>query len=255
LGRQDEAKACHSHDAATLTERPSITLPLCVLGAGVVHGLCIATLLPHLVVLPADPSPDNRLAVAAASDPAAVEEQPLLKIAAKQSDPLTTASLGKLPRPDVPMASADKGALQLPEPEAARLASEPLHVTPLASLAPRETLDQSSAPDSIHHALLPETVEVREAPGEAVAAIDVKPAAPAAAARKAHAAKAPPVQSRAVTKRREPARQRAAIAPRTTRPATVRRPIAQQPNRGAGRGPFGFLFGKPASAGQSTNRR
>ena len=223
-----------------------------MLGAGVVHGLCIATLLPHLVVLPSDPSPDDRIAVAAASAPAAVEEQPLLKVAAKQSDPLTTASLGKLPRPDVPMASADKGALHLPEPEAARLASEPPHVAPLASLAPHESIDQSSALESVTN-VPPETIEARDVPGEAVAAIDVR-TPEAAAPRRAHAAKATPVQSRATTKRREPAvRQRAAIAPRITRPATVRRPIAQQPNRGAGRGPFGFLFGK--SAGQNTNRR
>jgi hypothetical protein len=225
-----------------------------VLGAGVVHGLCIATLLPHLVVLPSDPSPDDRIAVAAASAPAAVEEQPLLKIAAKQSDPLTTASLGKLPRPDVPSDTSAKRSLALPEPEAARLVSEPLNVTPLAVLAPAATIDQSSAPESVTN-VPPETIEARDVPGEEVAAIDVR-APDAAASRKAQATKSSPVQSRAATKRREPAaRQRAAVAPRTTRPATVRRPIAQQPNRGTGRGPFGFLFGKPASAGPKTNRR
>jgi hypothetical protein len=37
-----------------LTDRPSITLPLCVLGAGLVHGICIAVLLPVLV---SDPGP------------------------------------------------------------------------------------------------------------------------------------------------------------------------------------------------------
>ncbi|MGO8841516.1 MAG: hypothetical protein ACLQF1_10395 [Methyloceanibacter sp.] len=35
-----------------MTDRRSITLPLCVLGAGAVHGLCVAALLPMLITLP-----------------------------------------------------------------------------------------------------------------------------------------------------------------------------------------------------------
>jgi hypothetical protein len=94
-----------------LTDRPSITLPLCVLGAGIVHGICIAALLPMLITVPA-PVKSNagphiidievKQAEAARPDAPAVEQAPALVTGSLAAPAAARANLiAALPREDL----------------------------------------------------------------------------------------------------------------------------------------------------------
>ncbi|MGB0057336.1 MAG: hypothetical protein WBQ20_11395 [Methyloceanibacter sp.] len=109
-----------------MTDRRSITLPLCVLGAGAVHGLCVAAMLPMLITLPGP----------GGNPPPAIDVEVLHPVPSAPektiADPATTAAL-----PEVKEAPAPS----LPAPIAAPL----LEPQPDAKAEPAK-LDEMSAP-------------------------------------------------------------------------------------------------------------
>lgn len=109
-----------------LTDRRSITLPLCVLGAGAVHGLCVAAMLPMLITLPGP----------GGNPPPAIDVEVLHPVPSAPektiADPATTAAL-----PEVKEAPAPS----LPAP----IAAPPLEPQPDAKAEPAK-LDEMSAP-------------------------------------------------------------------------------------------------------------
>ncbi len=102
-----------------LTERPSITLPLCVLGAGLVHGICIAVLLPVLVtdpgsatseagvahvdveVPPQDETGRSLLAAAEAKHDAAEPAPELVTGSIAQAASAVASAIASMPREDL----------------------------------------------------------------------------------------------------------------------------------------------------------
>jgi hypothetical protein len=284
-----------------------------VLGAGVVHGLCIAALLPLLVVLP-DPDPTEDVAARGGTGTASANRSPAQAGRVESGhlrDPITTASIA------VPSVGEEEGkgaaTPHLPEPVPAHFVSEPDELVELASLRttadaiapsvaretvearpPVEVLTAQEAPEIESTGMVLEsgeeaaTLKASEdaAAGEDLSSAENDPAevakvepapepspdestkstavrqdeqdesAPAAGGvvPKVKAAKAPAPKVRAAAKPRKPVTKARAIAPRTAA-ASARRPVAQQPRPGVGRGPFSFLFGKPAPARQQNAAR
>ena len=102
-----------------MTDRRSITLPLCVLGAGAVHGLCVAIMLPMLITLPGP---------GGGSPPAIDVEvlQPAPVLPKHATDPVTTSALPKVEAPPVePRTEQTK-----PEDAAKHATAQPIEVPP-----------------------------------------------------------------------------------------------------------------------------
>jgi hypothetical protein len=145
----------------TLTDRRSITLPLCVLAAGAVHGLAVMALLPMMITLPGPGAVQQD-----ASQPVDVDVMPASAAALHAlapHDPETTASLPEAV--DHPGLAADRAAAgtggdenTLPaEPGIAampQLRTEPVAtiVTPVAvripALAPEEVEEPPATSES-----------------------------------------------------------------------------------------------------------
>lgn len=250
-----------------------------MLGAGVVHGLCIAALLPLLVVLPAREPSDGGVAEGIAATAPSAEAS--LIASKRPSDPVTTAAIPMLPRPGTE-GGTGRGAAEkqlLPEPVPAHVISDPADLVELAAReAEPATVSSQPAAQLIDDAPPVEVLTARDASADEVAGIGAsaeepaaKPsahadatevaraepadsrAAPAAQTRKAPAAKAPAPRTRAAAPSRKPVARTRTASPRAA--ASARRPVAQQTRPGIRGGPFSFLFGKPVGAGQSAARR
>ena len=246
-----------------------------MLGAGVVHGLCIAALLPLLVVLPAREPSDTGVAEGIAATAPSAE---VSLIASKRpSDPVTTAAIPMLPRPATEGGAAEKQFL--PEPVPARVISNPADLVELAAgEAEPGTIRPQPAAQLIDDAPPIEVLTAREASTDEMAGIAASTkdtaaessahpdaravaraepadsrAAPTAQTRKAPAAKAPAPRTRAAAPSRKPVVRTRTATPKAA--ASARRPVAQQTRPAMRGGPFSFLFGKPAGAGQSAARR
>jgi hypothetical protein len=236
-----------------LTDRPSITLPLCVLGAGLVHGICIAALLPMLITVPAPvessggPHPAdvaaNKAEAARPARPAA-DQAPLLVTGSLAAPAARTNLLAKLPREELHPAA----------PVAVRLASADVADIVLADTDPVVAGALTAALEEIETRGAPaDFIEViEEETPEAVA--HAEPAPPPSQSVQPKAS-APPQKARAVQPRpRAKARSTAATAARRpaavpARPSTgpiARRPVQPRvrtapPNLG-----LGLLFSRPA---------
>ena len=96
-----------------LTDRRSITLPLCVLGAGAVHGLCVAAMLPMLITLPRPGSnapPTIEVEVLHSAPNAAVKPE---------ADPATTSALPVMKETPAHEPASIEAAPSAPDVEAA----------------------------------------------------------------------------------------------------------------------------------------
>jgi hypothetical protein len=92
----------------TLTHRRSITLPLCVLAAGAIHGLAVMALLPMMITLPG-PGADQR----GTSQPVAVDVMPASAAAPPvlvPHDPETTAAIPAIEDQPVAAPAPDRDA-------------------------------------------------------------------------------------------------------------------------------------------------
>ncbi len=149
-------RALQSH---TLTDRRSITLPLCVLAAGAVHGLAVMALLPMMITLPGPGAVQQ-----GASQPVDVDVMPAsaaAPLAVTPHDPETTASLPEAEDPPVAKPAPDRDAVGaggddgtvLAEPGVAAVPEPPIEpvatiVTPVAVRIPEplpETVESAPA--------------------------------------------------------------------------------------------------------------
>lgn len=142
-------------EAAALTDRRSITLPLCVLAAGVVHGLCVAALLPLLIALPGPGSKRQEgtqiidVEMPPVPVPAPETGSPASALEVPADESATTAALPDAehpltpPVPPDPAASTIDSALPGAEepPETATLPSSP---EPSSNEAPAQSRDNAS---------------------------------------------------------------------------------------------------------------
>jgi hypothetical protein len=223
-----------------VTDRPSITLPLCVLGAGIVHALCIAVLLPMLITVPAPAEPDAKSTtvsiVVPPPSPAAVPQAPVQIARAGDVSPLVTGSLAgpaatkarliaALPREDLP--AARSGASVVAEtsawPPPPLLASiEPASIAPVPSQEEIEAAAGAAGAEPVT------TTEEEEKPRKATR-VEQHPSPPTPAPRKASAPAPKPTAVQAKPRTRVPAR---AAAPTTRQPAaSAQRRVTAAPQR------------------------
>jgi nicotinate-nucleotide--dimethylbenzimidazole phosphoribosyltransferase len=156
-----------------LTDRRSITLPLCVLGAGAVHGLCVAVMLPMLITLP---GPGGN-----APQPIAVEVVPSAPKAAvkPEADPATTSALPVTKEAPAHEPAPIEVAPSVPDVEAApepvkpdsALAPAVAHPSPV-ELAPAEAPDRTVEPAKL------EASPVEEAPDDTPQQVSPESSAP-----------------------------------------------------------------------------
>ena len=116
-----------------LTDKRSITLPLCVLGAGAVHGLCVAAMLPMLITLPGP----------GGSAPPAIDVellQPAPSIALPSiTDPATTSALPKVNEAPA-TAKVEPSSAEVPPDDMPQQIAPPAASSPLANLPAAEPL-------------------------------------------------------------------------------------------------------------------
>jgi nicotinate-nucleotide--dimethylbenzimidazole phosphoribosyltransferase len=224
----------------TLTDRRSITLPLCVLAAGAVHGLAVMALLPMMITLPGPGSvrPQASQLVEVDVLPAAAAAPPSLA----PRDPETTAAIPVVavtavpvaPEPDadsVELVPAEPGMAPAPRsdpittvlaPEAERIpepAPEPAASAPVAD-APPEAIAAPSPPAATEAAV-----------EDAAAPIVQEPEPPEPDAAAAQEAEAPPEaetgeENRALPQAKGPA---PAVPVPTAKPAKTPEPLARAP--------------------------
>jgi hypothetical protein len=99
-------RALQSH---TLTDRRSITLPLCVLAAGAVHGLAVMALLPMMITLPGPGAVQQDASHAVDVD--VMPASAAAPLAITPHDPETTASLPEAEDPPVAKPAPDRDAV------------------------------------------------------------------------------------------------------------------------------------------------
>ena len=245
-----------------LTDRPSITLPLCVLGAGIVHGICIAALLPMLITVPA-PVKSNagphiikveaKKTEAARRDAPAFEQAPVLVTGSLAAPAAIRASLiAKMPREE--LRPAEPVQVTLAGPDVAELVL--INADPAVAGAIPAALEE---------------IEAEGPPADFIKAGDAEAEKPAAVARAEPAsppsnpvqrkAGAPPQKARAlqakprararVTTAAPAPRRQVAVPARPSAGLMVRRPAqTRPPNLG-----LGLLFPGPQSARRQAVRR
>jgi hypothetical protein len=264
-----------------LTERPSITLPLCVLGAGLVHGICIAVLLPVLVTDPGSATGEAGSAhVDAEESPQAESRKSLLATAEARHDaaePAPELVTGSIAQAASSIASAiasmPRENLRQAEPFPATLAS--------AAAWPQASLQTTAASGVVlvkADAMLigaaspsaeeleaegpppvPITATDGESPEEERSLARAEPAAGAPTRRK-HSAPAPVVKAKpkprpasrpsvaAVPKQRAAAAPAKRVAPAATRQVQTR--VRTTTSTG-----LGIFFRKPLAARRPATRR
>jgi hypothetical protein len=265
-----------------LTERPSITLPLCVLGAGLVHGICIAVLLPVLVtdsgsatgeagsahveaeLSPQDETGQSLLATAEARHDAAEPPPELVTGSIVQAASSIASAIASMPREDLRQAEPVPATLA----SAAAWPQASLQTTAASGvvLVKADAMFIGAASPSAEEleAEEPPPVPITATDGESPAAEErsLARAEPAAAAptRRKHSAPAPVVKAKpkprpaskpsvaAVPKKRAaaPAQQ---AAPAATRQVQTRIRTTKQPTG------LGLFFRKPQAARRPATRR
>jgi hypothetical protein len=265
-----------------LTERPSITLPLCVLGAGLVHGICIAVLLPVLVTDPGSGTSEAGIAHVDADAP--LQDEPGQSLvataearhdAAEPAPELVTGSIAQAASTIASaIASMPREDLRQAEPVPATLASS--SAWPEASLqttatsgvvlvkadamligaaSPRAEELEAEGPPPV-----PITATDGEGPAEEQRSLAHAEPATTAPTRRKHSAPAPVVKAKpkprpasrpsvaAVPKKRAaaPAQQ---AAPTATRQVQTRMRTTKQPTG------LGLFFRKPQAARRPATRR
>jgi len=179
----------------TLTDRRSITLPLCVLAAGAVHGLAVMALLPVMITLPGPASKQQ-----GASQLVDVDVLPASAAAASPivvpRDPETTAA--------IPTAEDDPTAAPVPDSDADNAGGDDATVQaePGIAGAPEPRLEPASTVVIPVPARIPEPLP---AEAESEPAVSVPPA-PAVEEASPHDGEAPPGETAAPLARLEPAR-------------------------------------------------
>jgi nicotinate-nucleotide--dimethylbenzimidazole phosphoribosyltransferase len=120
----------------TLTDRRSITLPLCVLAAGAIHGLAVMALLPMMITLPGPGAVQQDAAHAVDVDvmPASAAAPPVLV----PHDPETTASLPEAE--DHPVPAPDRDAIDAGGDEDAVPAEPGIAAVPEPRIEPAVTI-------------------------------------------------------------------------------------------------------------------
>lgn len=267
-GAHENRRTASPIDAAHLTDRPSITLPLCVLGAGLVHGLCIAALLPLLITVPGPGTSDGGDTLAGAKEGAAETGPGLLAVAeakheeAAPAPELVTGSIvqagaaiasaiAKLPREDLrqtaPVLMTLAAAGALPETSLRTAASGVILVKADAMVigATSDAAEELAA--EAPPALQIKATDGDTAPEKPPSLARAEPTPAAASTRRKESAPAPVVRAKSKPRPAAvPMKRAAAPAKRTTpaarRPAQVRVQATKQPTG------LGLFFRRPQPA-------
>ena len=159
-----------------LTDRRSITLPLCVLGAGAVHGLCVAAMLPMLITLPG-PGGNPPPAIDVEVVPPGAERS-----GEDHADPATTAALPEVKEAPAHEPAPIEAAPPAPDVEAAPEPVKPDSVSAPSAAHPSPVeLAPAEAPDRTVEPAKQEASPVEEAPDDTPQQVSPESSAPAEA--------------------------------------------------------------------------
>jgi len=276
----------------TLTDRRSITLPLCVLAAGAVHGLAVMALLPVMITLPGPGAGQQDASHAVDVDvmPASAAASPVVG----PRDPETTAAIpaaedhpATAPVPDRDADDAGGNDMTVPAEPGLAAAPEPrlepvsTVVTPMPARIPEPLPAEAESEPAVS---VPPTPDVEEAsphpeaeaddeapPGETAAPLARVEDAPLPAAEAAKEVEPrpeakledapPPVPTLKPAKSAEPKarlapQKKASAASAKRRTSRARRPVRTRTVTTVTQGGlFQDLFGPPQPARSATSRR